>query len=235
MEPDNTDKDKLLFERTMKLLEAQISSAGAHLTIDTRARSLYTQEIKNMSAKLRADAIARRITWAAAAREAQETRNLIMGIIRARSTPVGRAFAEHLKQNGYSLNQLIALKTTQGHGEHAVFSRLSNAKQNAIYASIVTSAGKSNAVVTRAMVRLTHAGRGLLFVALALSIYNVATATNKFTAFQKELANNGAGVAGGIAGGAVAGLACGPVAPVCVTVGAFVGGALAAFGTSFIW
>ncbi|NVM78869.1 hypothetical protein FHW83_004700 [Duganella sp. SG902] len=235
MEPDTTNEDKLLFERTMKSLEAQISSAGAHLTIDTRARSLYAQEIKNMSEKLRADAIARRITWSAAAREAQETRNLIMGIIRARSTPVGRAFAEHLKQKGYSLNQLIALKTAERHGEHVVFSRLSNAKQNAIYASIVTSAGKSNAVVTRAMARLTYASRGLLFVAMALSIYNVATASNKFTAFQKELAINGAGIAGGMAGGAVAGLACGPAAPVCVTVGAFVGGALAAFGTSFIW
>lgn len=235
MEPDNANEDKLLFERTMKSLEAQISSAGAHLTIDTRARTLYTQEIKNMSDKLRADAMARRITWAAAAREAQETRNLIMGIIRARSTPVGRAVAEHLKQKGYSLNQLIALKTAERHGEQAIFSRLSNAKQHAIYASIVTSAGKSNAVVTRAMVRLTYAGRGLLFVALALSIYNVATASNKFTAFQKELAINGAGIAGGIVGGAVAGIACGPAAPVCVTVGAFVGGALAAFGTSFIW
>ncbi|WP_323002029.1 hypothetical protein [Denitromonas sp.] len=28
---------------------------------------------------------------------------------------------------------------------------------------------------------------------------------------------------------------CGPGAPVCVTVGAFVGGALAAFGVSFVW
>jgi len=32
-----------------------------------------------------------------------------------------------------------------------------------------------------------------------------------------------------------AGLACGPGAPVCVTVGAFVGGALAAFSTGWIW
>jgi hypothetical protein len=30
-------------------------------------------------------------------------------------------------------------------------------------------------------------------------------------------------------------LACGPGAPVCVTVGAFVGGALAAFGVSLLW
>ena len=45
----------------------------------------------------------------------------------------------------------------------------------------------------------------------------------------------GGGIAGGVAGGAVAGLACGPGAPVCVTVGAFVGGALAAFGIDYFF
>lgn len=121
MEPNKTDNDEAIFNSTMKSLEAQITNVGAHLSIDTRARLLYIQEIKNMSDKLRADAISRRISWAAAARQAQETRNLIMGIIRARSTPVGRAFAESMKQKGYSLNQLIALKTVQLNGEQALF------------------------------------------------------------------------------------------------------------------
>jgi hypothetical protein len=198
-------------------------------------RLLYSQEIKRMSDKLRADAIARRITWATAARQAQETRNLIMGIIRTRSTPAGRAFAESRKLKGYSLNQLIALKTIQLYGEQAIFSRLSGAKQNAIYASIVTSAGKSNMYVNRAMRGLTYGGRSLIFLSVALSTYEIATSSNKVATFQKELAINSASIAGGIAGGALAGLACGPAAPICVTVGAFVGGALAAFGTGYIW
>ena len=235
MEPGTSNDDEALFNRTIKSLEAEISNAGAHITIDARARSLYSQEIKRMSTKLRADAMARRITWAAAARQAQETRNLIMEVIRGRSTPVGRAFAESMKKNGYSLNQLIALKTIELHGEHAVFSRLSSAQQNAIYASIVTSAGKSNAYVTRAMTSLRYAGRGLIFLALTLSAYNIATSSNKVRAFQKELAINSASIVGGIGGGVLAGLACGPAAPICVTVGAFAGGALAAFGTGHIW
>ena len=140
-----------------------------------------------------------------------------------------------MKKTGYSLNQLVALKTIELHGEHAVFSRLSSAKQNAIYASIVKSAGKSNAHVTRAMANLRYAGRGLIFLALALSAYNIATASNRVSAFQKELAVNSASIAGGITGGALAGLACGPAAPVCVTVGAFAGGALAAFGAGNVW
>lgn len=223
MEPSKPAEDEALFEQTMKSLEAQITNAGAHLEIDTRARKLYAQEIKRMSAKLRADAHARRISWATAAKQAQETRNLIMGIIRSRSTPVGRAFAEGMKRKGYSLNQLVALKTIELYGNQAVFSRLSGAKQNAVYASIVSSAGKSNAYVTRAMAGLTYAGRGVIFLAVGLSVYTIATSSNKMAAFQKELAVNSASVAGGIAGGALAGLACGPASPVCVTVGAFVG------------
>lgn len=74
-----------------------------------------------------------------------------------------------------------------------------------------------------------------IFVSVAISVYTIATADNKFDAAGKEIAVTGASIAGGIAGGALAGLACGPGAPVCVTVGAFVGGALAAFGVSAIW
>lgn len=74
----------------------------------------------------------------------------------------------------------------------------------------------------------------MLYVSLGLSIYNIVMSNNKGLAIEKETADNGAGIAGGIAGGALAGLACGPGAPVCVTVGAFVGGALAALSSGWI-
>lgn len=60
-------------------------------------------------------------------------------------------------------------------------------------------------------------------------------ADDKAKAAGRELVVTGAAVGGGIAAGALAGLACGPGAPVCVTLGAFVGGALAAFGVDFFW
>jgi hypothetical protein len=235
METSRSNDDQVLFESAIKSLELQITNAGVHLTIDSATRLAYAREIKRMSDRLRADAMAHRITWAAAAQRAQETRNVIMGIMRARSTPIGRAFAQHLKTEGYSLNLMIALKTTKLYGKAAVFSRLSSASQNAVYAAVVTSAGKSDPTITRAMAGLSHAGRGLLFLSLGVSVYNVATSANKAAAIEKELVAQGASVAGGIAGGALAGLACGPAAPICVTVGAFVGGALASFGTSYFW
>ncbi|MGV7210123.1 hypothetical protein ACLB1G_19970 [Oxalobacteraceae bacterium A2-2] len=157
MEPNQPRTDEAVFESTIQALQAELTNIAAHLTIDTKARSLYAQEIKSMSDKLRSDAVCRRISWGVAARQAQEARNVIMGVIRERSTPVGRAFAESLKRTGLSLNQLIALKTASLYGKQAIFSRLSESKQNLIYASIVKSAGNSNARVTRAMKNLTHA------------------------------------------------------------------------------
>jgi predicted lipid-binding transport protein (Tim44 family) len=85
------------------------------------------------------------------------------------------------------------------------------------------------------MRRLSNAGKGLIVLSLGLSIYRIANAEDKVDAATQEAANTGAGIGGGMAGGAIAGLACGPCAPVCVGVGAFVSGALAAFGVSFFW
>ncbi|MDR2852309.1 MAG: hypothetical protein LBV61_04540 [Burkholderiaceae bacterium] len=68
-----------------------------------------------------------------------------------------------------------------------------------------------------------------------MSVYEVMAADDKIKTAGREITVTGAGMGGGIAGGALAGLACGPGAPVCVTVGAFVGGALAAFGVSRLW
>lgn len=82
---------------------------------------------------------------------------------------------------------------------------------------------------------ISRAGRGLIVLLEASSIYTVTTAEDKTRAAAREGAVNSAGIGGGIAGGAAAGLVCGPGAQVCVTVGAFVGGALAAFGVDMLF
>lgn len=229
------NKDRALFESAMRALEAEAANIGAHFALDSAARQAYSRQIRAMADKLRTDATNGRITWAQAAKQAQETRNLIIELVRSRSTPVGRAVAESLKREGRTLNELVARKSLQLYGRDADFGRLSASQQNQVYADIVKSAGKSNPRVTVLMRRLSYAGRGLIVLSLALSVYKVAMAEDKLDAAGEEVAVTGAGIGGGIAGGALAGLACGPGAPVCVTVGAFVGGALAAFGVSFIW
>ena len=232
---ENNEDEKKAFEQTVKLLESQIANVGAHLTIDSATRIAYSKEIKTMSNTLRDRALSGKISWGDAAREANETRNLILEVFRARSTAVGRAMAQKLKIRGASLNHLIAGHTVLVHGTQVDFSRLTQSKKNAVYASVVASAGRSNPKVSTAMARLSFAGRGLLVISVGISAYNVAMSNDKLASIGQELASSGASIGGGLAGGALAGLACGPAAPVCVTIGAFVGGAVAAFGVRLFW
>ena len=227
------DADRTLFEQAMDALKAEVANAGGHLVIDAEGRRLYTQMIAQMSADLKAEVAAGRLTWRDAAGKAQETRNTIMEFVRARTTPVGRARAEALKKVGKTLDELVAHYAKELFGPKAQFEALTQAQQNEVFAAIVASAGRSRETVTIAMQRMSRAGKGLLILSLALSVYAVATADDKVDAIKHEGAATLAGIGGGIAGGAAAGLVCGPGAPVCVTVGAFVGGALAAFGVDY--
>ncbi len=223
------------FEAALWALQVEVANVGAHLMLDTSARMAYARQIEAMANELRLEAASGRITWREAAIQAQEARNLIMEVVRGRSTPVGLAVAQSIKREGRTLNELIARRVQQVHGATARFDRLTVSQQSAIYADIVKSAGKSNPRITATMRQLSRAGRGLIVLSLAVSVYHVATADNKMQAAERELVVTGAGIGGGIAGGALAGLACGPGAPVCVAVGAFAGGVLAAFGMDLMW
>lgn len=232
--PVSNPDDWHLFESIIAGLRADIANAGVHLTIDAAARASYDRQVRAMADELRAKAATGRITWRQAATEANTVRNTVMDAIRGRSTPVGRAIAESLKSQGRTLNEMIARKTAQFYPGRT-FQSLTPAQQNHVYAEIVKSAGRSNPKITARMRTLSRAGRGLIVLSVAVSIYNIATAENKGRATVREVAVTGAGIGGGVAGGALAGLACGPGAPVCVTVGAFVGGALAAFGVDMFF
>ncbi len=227
--------DRQAFEAAIRALESESYNVGVHLTMDSTARLAYTRQIQVMSNELRMMASSGRITWAQAAQQACEARNVIMNIIRVRSTPVGLSIAQKMKRHGKTLNELVALKTQQLYGATTSFSNLTLQHQNDVFSQIVKSAGKSRPEVTAVMKNLSHAGRGLIILSVAVSVYTVVTADNKFDAAGKEIVITGASITGGVAGGALAGLACGPGAPVCVTVGAFAGGALAAFGIGLAW
>lgn len=159
---------------------------------------------------------------------------MVMEILRRCSTPIGRAVAEKLKPTGTTLNKQIALKTQQQHPGKD-FNHLTSTQQNEVYKKIVTSSGSSRGTVNACMRNLSPAGRGLIALSIAVSTYNIASAEDKVAATKREVAVSGAGIGGAVAGGALAGLACGSGAPVCVTIGAFAGGALAAFGMDYLF
>jgi len=226
--------DRQLFDRAMRALEAEIANAGVHMVWDATVRQAYAKEIREMSRAVVQQVKANKITWAEAAKEANRLRNDIMEILRSRSTPVGRAEAQRQKLTGKTLSELIIKKTAEKYPGFK-FENLSTVQRNNVYLEIVKSSGKSKDKVNTAMRRLSSAGRGLVVLSVALSVYHVAIAENKTRAIAREASIAGGGIAGGVAGGAAAGLFCGPAAPGCVTVGAFVGGALAAFGVSLFW
>lgn len=102
---------------------------------------------------------------------------------------------------------------------------------------IIESAGRARPSVNNLANKYSKLGRGLLVVTLGVAVYNITLADNKTRAMAREGAIIGGGFAGAAAGGGAAGLTCGPAAPVCVTLGVFVGGALGALGTdlTFGW
>jgi hypothetical protein len=231
----NTQGDKARFEHAIVLLKAELANIAGHVNNEVAVRHAYQVGIQNFVHDLRAKAQAGAISWGEAAQQANLTRNAIMESMRVRSTPVGRAIAESMKKEGKTLNALIAKKTIDVFGTNAKFPTLTGAQQNKVYEQVIISAAKSNPGVDRVMRVLRPTGRVLLFISVAVSLYAVWTADDKVSAAKKEGATLGAGILGGVAGGAAAGLLCGPGAPVCVALGAFVGGALAAFGVSTFW
>jgi hypothetical protein len=227
--------DQQEFERAFDLLKAEIANAGFTGTVDGAARLRYDKLLREFRDEIIERVRSGKLTWRQAAEEARGLRDEVMQLIRARSTPVGRSMAEALKSRSPTLNELIAKKTIELFGKDANFTRLTLEQQNKVYAAIVESAGKSNPRITARMRTVSRAGRGLLILSIGISVYTVATAEDKTEAAMHEGAVTAGGILGGVAGGALAGLACGPGAPVCVTIGAFAGGALAAIGVDLFW
>jgi hypothetical protein len=203
-----------------------------------------------MSEDIRRQVSLGKLSWKEAAIQAQETRNLTLEIMRDRSTSVGRAFAEKMKTVAPNFETMVGRKTagfldytTQFDklplsDQNLVLSRfksMSAAEKNLVFEEIVVSAGRGRDGVAKAMSTLRPAGRVVIFISIAISVYTVANAEDKLDAIGKESASFLSGIGGGMLGGAAAGLVCGPGAPVCVTIGAFVGGAAAAFAVDFAW
>lgn len=69
------------------------------------------------------------------------------------------------------------------------------------------------------MMKLSRAAKGLIVLSIGVSVYEIYTSDNKASEIGRQVAINGAGIAGDWAGGAIAGLMCGPGAPVCVLLG----------------
>ncbi|PKQ11550.1 MAG: hypothetical protein CVT70_13675 [Alphaproteobacteria bacterium HGW-Alphaproteobacteria-1] len=227
--------DRSVFDRAIDVLRADVTAAAAMATNDAQVRLLYQRQISEAASALERAARSGQLSWAQAADEAILLRNTTLEALRGRTSPVGRAMAEQMKKYGLNRQTLLARYTELLFGAGARFDRLSAAEQHRVYAEVVRASGRSNPQVNAMMQRASRFGRGLIVLSIGVSVYNIAVADDPGAQALQEGAVMGGGIAGGIAGGAAAGLVCGPGAPVCVGIGAFVGGALAAFGVSLFF
>lgn len=195
----------------------------------------YVNQTKKVAIEYRARVTSGAISAEDAAKQVQVIRNQILEAQRLRTSDLGKAKAVSLKKTGLTLTDLTEKYSQNKYGKS--FLKLSNLQKNQVYLEIIESSGRPRPAVNSAAQKYTKLGRGLLLVTLGVAVYNIAVADDKAKATAREGVVIGGGFAGGAAGGALAGLACGPGAPVCVTVGVFVGGALGALGAdvSFGW
>jgi hypothetical protein len=234
--PQRTLQEKATVEQMLRSVEADLSAASAQVIWDEPVRAAYRREIRRALADIERRFASGEIpSVQAAAEAAHEMRNMALTALRTRTSPLGLVIAKNLKDEGPTLNALIAKRTIELYGERAVFADLTAAEQGAVYARILERSAVSNGAVDQLLRRAAPAAKGLMVLSIAISVYEIATAEegDRGRVAAREGLSLGAGIAGGAGGGALAGLACGPGAPVCVTIGAFVGGALAAFGVQF--
>lgn len=229
-----TAAEQIQLDQVLSSVEASLAAVSLQVLSDGQVRDVYICEVERGIRDIRQRFEAGRFASVReAAEEANRFRNTALETMRARTSPLGLVIAKNLKEKGRTLNELIGKYTEELYGQGTHFHRLSQARQDKVYATIVERAMVTNGAVNRMLRRLAPAARGMVVISVAVTVYEVATAENKAVVVLREGAGLGAGFAGGVAGGAIAGLACGPGAPVCVTVGAFAGGALAAFGVQF--
>lgn len=86
--------DREAFDRLIQTIESEITTAASFMSRDSSVRVMYSIEIREMSRELSLKVTRREINWAQAAQEANMARNDVLNIMRNRSTPIGRAYAE---------------------------------------------------------------------------------------------------------------------------------------------
>lgn len=227
--------DKGILEASLSQMEAAALNFAQRNINDGMVRLSYINQTRKLSQEYRAKVKAGGISAEEAAKQVQSLRNEILKAQRMRSSDIGRARAIKLKKSALTLDDLTSKYAQQIYRKP--FSGLTVYRKNTVYLEIIDSSGRPRPSVNAAARRYTALGRGLLLVTIGAAVYNIATAEDKVKATTREGVVLGGGFAGGAAGGALSGLACGPGAPVCVTVGVFIGGALGALGAdvSFGW
>ena len=144
-----------------------------------------------------------------------------MTIIRARSSPYGRARAVALKQRGRTIEEPMD-KYARSRFQRG-FYELSPAEQGGVYEQIIHAAGRPNASYNAEARMLGRLGKGLWVITIVIIVWDVRASGNKVETAIRDLTGAAVGIAGSIMVGAVAGAIFGPVGAL---IGGIIGGIL---------
>lgn len=225
--------DRTTAEQAVEAMQTEAFNFGTRWITDAGVRSNYLTAVHQYARDVLDQMQRGEITPQQAAEQAGAMRNHFLDLARLKSSDIGRATAEQLKPKGVTLDALLERYAMKQYSRP--FQALGEGERNSVYLAIVEASGRPNASVTLKAIRFGRLGKGLLVLSLAIAVYDVATADDKVDAAAREGVGLGGGFLGGAAGGALAGLACGPGAPVCVTIGVFVGGAMGALGADHLY
>ena len=216
-------------EAALRDLEATANSFAVRLIKMAEVRTAYVEQIREMSQSIRAAVEAGEMSADKGAEIANQMRNEILTMQRARDFDLGRALAQQMKNKGITLEESIAKAMKKLGFEGRQFNHLTGEEQHLVFMEVIESAGRSRPRVTQAIPRLRWASRGLWLATLAIAAYNIGTAENPWWQTGREAASIAGGMGGGFVGGAAMGAAGGIWAgPVGVAVGVIVGGILGA-------
>lgn len=216
---------------TLDALRTEFTNFAQRFIQDKDVRAEYMAKAEQASKEI-LDAVKNgESTAAEGAAQANAMRNGLLDAGRLKSSDVGRAVAESEKASGLTMDELLAKYSRELFQKE--FSSLGTAEQDAVFLKIIAKAGQPNAKWNRIAMQLGEAGKGLIVISIALSVYSVATSDRPEREAAKQGVGIGVGFLGSLAGGAAAGLVCGPGAPICVGVGAFVGGLVFVVSSDF--
>jgi hypothetical protein len=222
-------------ETALIAFEADAAAFAGRFIQDANIRANYLREAQRFSADIRSQVARGILAPAQGAERAVAMRNAILEAARIQSSDVGRALAQAEKAAGVSFEKLLERYATRLF--RLPFSELSAAQQDQVFQEIIRASGRPNPRFTALARNLGRVGKGLFVVSLAFATYQIVESDRPGREIVRQGVGIGAGIGGSIAGGALAGLACGPGAPVCVGVGALVGGIAFAVGVdvTFTW
>jgi hypothetical protein len=224
-----------VFDEALLLLESSFINFGERFIQDARVRENYVAEARKFSEEIVAEVKANVLTPKQGAERANQMRNTLLDAGRLKSSDVGTALAEAEKATGLALSELME-KYAQRFFNRP-FAQLTAAEQDGVFIEIAKASGRPNPKFTSAARNFGKVGRGLVVVSIAIAAYSIATSDRPGRESVRQGTSAGIGFLGSIAGGAAAGFVCGPGAPVCVGVGALIGGVAFAFGAelTFDW